>query len=95
MEALRKMILEKGFGIGHDIVKVDMYQIYTYVDNYRKLHPDEEVSGMLLYARTDALLQPDSEIPLHDITISIRTLDLNQEFRDIAAQLDRIADTLM
>lgn len=87
--------LQNRYGDSHSIHSNNLYQIYTYVDNYRKLHPDEEVSGMLLYARTDALLQPDSEIPLHDITISIRTLDLNQEFRDIAAQLDRIADTLM
>jgi len=29
MEALRKMILEKGFGIGHDIVKVDMFLNHT------------------------------------------------------------------
>ncbi|MBQ9401143.1 MAG: xanthine phosphoribosyltransferase [Clostridia bacterium] len=29
MEALRKMIQEKGFGIGHDIVKVDMFLNHT------------------------------------------------------------------
>ena len=29
MEALRQMILEKGFGIGHDIVKVDMFLNHT------------------------------------------------------------------
>ena len=29
MEALRNMILEKGFGIGHDIVKVDMFLNHT------------------------------------------------------------------
>ena len=29
MEALRKMIQDKGFGIGHDIVKVDMFLNHT------------------------------------------------------------------
>lgn len=72
----------------------NLYQIYTYVDNYRKQHPDEEVSGMLLYARTDAQLQPDAVFPLHRVPVSVRTLDLNLEFRDIAAQLDSIAEVL-
>lgn len=72
----------------------NLYQIYTYVDNYRKQHPNENVSGMLLYARTDAIHQPDSELPLHGIPISVRTLDLNREFCDIAVQLDQIADSL-
>ena len=86
--------LQHRYGYSHSIHSLNLYQIYTYVDNYRRLHPDEEVYGMLLYARTDALLQPDIEIPMHDTTISVRTLDMNREFRDIAAQLDRIADTL-
>lgn len=67
------------------------YQIYTYVDNYRKLHPDEQVQGMLLYARTDAMLQPDT----HTNAFCVRTLDLNADFTDIAAQLNEIASTFV
>ncbi len=46
---------------------------------------------MLLYARTDAMLQPDT----HTDAFCVRTLDLNTDFTDIARQLDEIARTLV
>lgn len=52
---------------------------------------DGEVSGMLLYARTeDAALKSESWSDLGH-TYHVRTLDLNQDFAGIAAQLDAIA----
>ena len=63
-------------------------QIYVYVDNYRKLHPDENVYGLLLYAKTDAIVQPNAS---HDM-FAARTLDLNAPFEDIAKQLDSIVE---
>ena len=63
-------------------------QIYVYVDNYRKLHPDENVYGLLLYAKTDAVVQPNAS---HDM-FAARTLDLNAAFDDIAKQLDSIVE---
>ena len=66
----------------------NVYQIYVYVDNYSKLHPDEQVYGLLLYAKTDAMVQPDAR---HDM-FAARTLDLNAPFDDIAKQLDAIVD---
>lgn len=62
-------------------------QIYVYVDNYRKLHPDEEVQGMLLYAKTDAIVQPYT----HTSMFIVKTLDLNRDFDEITHQLDNIA----
>lgn len=73
----------------------NLYQIYTYVDNYRKQHLDEEVTGMLLYAQTNANIQPNACFPLRDVPIEVRTLDLNLDFRDIASQLDTIAENLI
>lgn len=67
------------------------FRIPIAVDNYRRLHPSESVSGMLLYARTDAEVQPDSSIPLADVHLEIRSLDLNGDFRQISGQLDNIA----
>lgn len=49
------------------------------------------VSGMLLYARTDEAIQPDGVYQMSGNQISVGTLDLNQEFPLIAAQLDAIA----
>lgn len=46
---------------------------------------------MLLYARTDAMLQPDT----HTNAFCVRTLDLNTDFTDIAAQLNEIASTFV
>lgn len=45
---------------------------------------------MLLYAKTDEQLVPDNTFQMSGNTISVKTLDLNQEFIHIAKQLDDI-----
>lgn len=71
----------------------NLYQIFTYVKNKEAELADvpHEVSGMLLYAKTDESVQPSGTYQMSGNTISVRTLDLNQEFSAIAAQLDQIA----
>ena len=55
-----------------------------------------EVCGMLLYARTNESIQPDSDYMMSGNMISVKTLDLNQEFCVIKLQLDVIVeDNLM
>ena len=46
---------------------------------------------MLLYAKTEEEIQPDNEYQMHGSKVSVKTLDLNLPFADIAAQLNRIA----
>ena len=74
----------------------NLYQIFTYVKNKQAelQGKDIEVSGMLLYARTKASIQPDSEYVMSGSRISVKTLDLNQEFNEIKNQLDDIAFSL-
>ena len=45
---------------------------------------------MLLYARTDEMIQPDNTYQMSGNQISVKTLDLNQEFSEIAKQLNEI-----
>jgi len=71
-----------------------MYQIYTYVKNFDKDHTGN-VSGILLYARTNETVQPDNEYVIGGNKISIKTLDLNCDFKIIKAQLDEIVKPLM
>ena len=71
----------------------NLYQIFTYVKNWNAA-PDETVSGMLLYARTDDAIQPDNDYQMSGNQISVKTLDLNCDFAVIAAQLDAIADRI-
>ena len=70
----------------------NMYQIFTYVKNFDKAQTGN-VSGMLLYAKTDEEITPDNEYMMSGNKISVKTLDLNREFEDIAKQLDDIAKT--
>ena len=49
------------------------------------------VSGLLLYARTDELMQPDNSYSMHGSRISVRTLDLNRTFEEIRGKLEEIA----
>ena len=43
-------------------------------------------SGMLLYAKTDAMIQPDNIYKMSGNQVNVRTLDLNQELSEIAKQ---------
>lgn len=54
-----------------------------------------EVSGMLLYARTVEVIQPDVTYKMSGNRISVKTLDLNCDFSEIKRQLDEIADTCL
>lgn len=72
----------------------NMYQIYTYVKNKDAEFEDRPhtVSGMLLYAKTDETIQPDNAYLMCGNKVSVKTLDLNCEFAQIAAQLNAIVD---
>lgn len=50
----------------------------------------DEMSTMLLYAATDEAIQPDNVYQMSGNQISV---DLNQDFSEIAAQLKAIVDT--
>lgn len=78
----------------HTFHSANLYQIFTYVKN-KEAEPADvpyKVSGMLLYARTDEAVQPNNSYQMSGNKISVRTLDLNREFSEIAAQLNAIAD---
>ena len=78
----------------HTLHSGNLYQIFTYVKNKDTEYGDQPhtVSGMLLYAATDEDIQPDNSYQMSGNKISVRTLDLNREFKEIAAQLDAIVD---
>lgn len=67
----------------------NMYQIYTYVKNMQAAF-DGDVSGMLLYARTDEEIVPDNDYVIGGNSFSVHTLDLNKDFSEISKQLDSI-----
>lgn len=78
----------------HTLHSNNLYQIFTYVKNKDAQFGDKphDVSGMLLYARTDETIQPDSTYQMSGNKISVKTLDLNRKFSDIAAQMDAIVE---
>ncbi len=72
----------------------NLYQIFTYVKNKEAELSDrkhDSVSGMLLYAKTDADVYPENEYHMSGNRIEVRTLDLSGDFASIREQLDRIA----
>ena len=56
----------------------------------KRLNRHQE-AGMLLYAKTDEMIQLDNIYQMRGNQISVKTLDLNQEFSEIAKQLNAIA----
>ncbi len=78
----------------HTLHSGNLYQIFTYVKNkeYELKDQPHEVAGMLLYARTEEEIQPNQKYMMSGNRISVRTLDLNEDFCEIKGQLDRIVE---
>lgn len=78
----------------HTIHSNNLYQIFTYVKNKEKQFSQEphQVSGMLLYAKTEDEILPDYTYRMSGNVICVRTLDLSREFSFISAQLNQIAE---
>lgn len=78
----------------HNLHSNNLYQIFTYVKNKDAEFGEKRhtVSGMLLYARTDETIQPDNIYQMSGNKISVKTMDLNRDFSEIAAQLNAIVD---
>lgn len=72
----------------------NLYQIFTYVKNKEAEFKGKphKVSGMLLYAKTDEQIQPDEDYMMSGNKISVRTLDLNCEFKQLSNQLNKIVE---
>lgn len=70
----------------------NLYQIFTYVKNKDAEFTNNDycVSGMLLYAATNEILQPDCTYMMSGNKISARTIDLNQNFSTISSKLKNI-----
>ena len=81
----------------HTLHSNNLYQIFTYVKNKEAQLKDKphEVSGMLLYAQTDEEIQPNNTYWMSGNKISVKTLNLDCDFKDIAQQLNEIADELL
>lgn len=77
----------------HTLHSNNLYQIFAYVKN--KAAAGGEVSGMLLYAKTDEAVLPNNSYMMSGNKISVKTLDLDCEFSEIATQLNTIADDFM
>lgn len=69
----------------------NVYQIFTYVKNQDAANTGN-VSDMLLYAKTEEAITPDCSFVMGGNKISVKTLDLNKEFKLITAQLDKIIE---
>lgn len=69
----------------------NLYQIFTYVKNQDKNNTGN-VAGILLYAKTDEDITPDCMFNMGGNQIGAKTLDLNRPFKQIAKQLDAIAE---
>ena len=71
----------------------NLYQIFTYVKNKTvEFGTNYNVSGMLLYAKTDSLEYPDYTYCMSGNKISAKVLDLNVDFNLICRQLDNIVE---
>lgn len=84
-------VLQSNFGV-QTLHSGNLYQIFTYVKNKAAelAGTGHQVSGILLYAKTDEDLVPDNVYHMSGNQISVKTLDLNQAFPKIAEQLDGI-----
>lgn len=71
----------------------NLYQLLAYVKN-ADVNRHGLVSGLLLYARTDAPRQPNLDVVIQGNRIGARTLDLNRAWNHLTAQLEAIVGWL-
>ena len=78
----------------HTLHSGNLYQIFTYVKNKDVEFSDKphRVSGMLLYAATNEIIQSGNSYQMSGNLISVKTLDLNRDFSEISAQLNCIVE---
>ena len=78
----------------HTLHSGNLYQIFTYVKNkeIELAAQPHEVSGMLLYAKTDEAVLPNNSYVMSGNKISVKTLDLGCDFSEIANQLNKIVE---
>lgn len=70
----------------------NLYQIFTYTKNYAIKFPENNVSGMLLYAQTEEDVIPDDVCySMSGNKIHVCTLDLNADFSAIKERLHNVA----
>lgn len=81
----------------HTLHSNNLYQVFTYVKNKDAQFGNKphEVSGMLLYAQTDEDIQPDNTYWMSGNKITVKTLNLDCDFRVIAGQLNEIANDFL
>jgi len=72
----------------------NLYQIFTYVKNM-DLARSGNISGLLLYAKTDEDIVPDNDYIIGGNRISVKTLDLNTDFSNISKQLNAIVEKML
>jgi len=71
----------------------NLYQIFTYVKNSDK-GATGNVAGVLLYAKTDEVITPDNDFNVGGNLISLKTLDISQEWSKITSQLELLCSWL-
>lgn len=77
---------------GHESVNsANFYQLFAYVTNEQNQDRQREVSGMLLYAKTEEEEVPDLRVTIAGNSYEARVLDLARPFAEISRQLDGIA----
>ena len=82
---------QQQYGI-HTLHSNNLYQIFTYVKNkeFELRNYEHTVSGMLLYAQTDEDIIPNNTYHMSGNQISVRALNLNQNFSKISENLNSI-----
>lgn len=75
-----KNMMRSNYGI-NKINSNHLYQIFTYVKNMSD--STKEVSGLLLYAKTNEEEVPNVDYKMSGNIISVKALDLNMEFSEI------------
>lgn len=71
-----------------------LYQLFAYVKNAEPhLKPSAPIAGLLLYARTDEAVLPDSENVILGNPMAAKTLDLNRSFEEIRGSLHELIES--
>lgn len=69
----------------------NLYQMFTYINNWNT-RKNENVGGLILYAKTSDEQQPKHDYWIKGKSLSVKTIDLDIDFQEICSQLLSIAN---
>jgi 5-methylcytosine-specific restriction enzyme subunit McrC len=83
-------LLSSGYNSANKLRSQHLYQLYSYLDNYKLKNPTTAINGILLYAITSDAEKIDEDLKLSQHNLFVNSVSLHKDFKIIKSELESI-----